>query len=583
MIKKAILSFSALIITQASSALTQSADSGSYCVALRGNGESEPSHWGALAQLIEKRGLPSRAAGGSSATVTFFWLDAMMQNSEIQDLNDQEKAAAVSLMLKSLLGFTQEMSKTQDGKNLTLFLGEAQKLKDSFNKKDSTDGDLKNYVTKLKSLSQFVDSQNWESATKLIQKGSNWGLINLNTVNDIATAIKEKNKNLSLFLISELKTSIQVFGAFNAATDNNLFFRSGVIDFKQLSSAFAKVAAFYSTKNATSETKELWRRFFSDCSGNTENLSWPQIQSQKPFCEDHLHIIFDKYFQDSTNVQVAADELLNQEIGKSLNVIATTAVITNSSVDEVDQAFKDYREQMRSDFGKSFYLKNANATNGFDAGEVKFGYWGEKKILQAIERGLKENFSDPKSARFFPLGSATWRDILAISPAEPGLAPLQKFNTSYGQKLYSAGGWSDLHPILALKASGCENVIYVTRKGGESLFAQGIAKRLLNLDRSWNFLETTPKEKAQQNSIINNEGDPADLQSLWSNLYNLGNPNSAFNQSIKNASEVLCTNWNDFDVKSQFIELIEDSYRSPLIKISKQLKQTGKIPGCTVD
>ena len=29
-----------------------------YCLALRGNGEAQPAHWGALANLVEKMGLP---------------------------------------------------------------------------------------------------------------------------------------------------------------------------------------------------------------------------------------------------------------------------------------------------------------------------------------------------------------------------------------------------------------------------------------------------------------------------------------------------------------------------------------------
>jgi hypothetical protein len=32
---------------------------GDYCIALRGNGEAAPAHWGAIAQLVEKLGLPS--------------------------------------------------------------------------------------------------------------------------------------------------------------------------------------------------------------------------------------------------------------------------------------------------------------------------------------------------------------------------------------------------------------------------------------------------------------------------------------------------------------------------------------------
>ena len=153
---------------------------------------------------------------------------------------------------------------------------------------------------------------------------------------------------------------------------------------------------------------------------------------------------------------------------------------------------------------------------------------------------------------------------MGLSPAEPGLAPLQEFSAN-GEKLYSAGGWSDLHPIAVLKAHGCGKVVYVTRRGGESLFGQGVAKRLMGFPEvPWERLSTSDSMKAI-NVVRNNQGNPADQTSLWSRLYNLANANSSFNRALNLADAVLCTDWNRFNItdKGAIDAMITEAYRAP--------------------
>jgi len=59
---------------------TPSHASADYCLALRGNGEAQPAHWGALAQLVENMGLPKAQSGGSSAAVSSFLLENIAAN-----------------------------------------------------------------------------------------------------------------------------------------------------------------------------------------------------------------------------------------------------------------------------------------------------------------------------------------------------------------------------------------------------------------------------------------------------------------------------------------------------------------------
>jgi hypothetical protein len=123
-----------------------------------------------------------------------------------------------------------------------------------------------------------------------------------------------------------------------------------------------------------------------------------------------------------------------------------------------------------------------------------------------------------------------------------------------GEEAVSAGGWSDLHPVLLLRASGCDKVIYVTRRGGESMFGQGVAKRLLGYDRDWADIKSV---------ALNNGGDRNDMTSLWSKLYNLANRQSSISQALQNADAVLCTDWDRFKVTNGIRDLIKDAYKSP--------------------
>ncbi|RYZ63878.1 MAG: hypothetical protein EOP09_16905, partial [Proteobacteria bacterium] len=54
-----------------------SAQAANYCIALRGNGELMPAHWGSLARTVETYGVPEMMAGGSSASVSTFIFESI--------------------------------------------------------------------------------------------------------------------------------------------------------------------------------------------------------------------------------------------------------------------------------------------------------------------------------------------------------------------------------------------------------------------------------------------------------------------------------------------------------------------------
>ncbi len=256
-------------------------------------------------------------------------------------------------------------------------------------------------------------------------------------------------------------------------------------------------------------------------------------------------------------------------IGAGIPSFPSTSVLMGSAYTDAKLAIAGYQKSLDPNFGGRF-TKIVNSPN-----DLKFGYWGKESDLSKIRKNLSAPFQDAKgrkydfsqdekSKRFFPLGQSQWIEALRSSPAEPGLAALQEISSPSGPVI-SAGGWSDLHPGALLKAYGCETTVYLTRRGGESLFAQGVAKRLLGIEEvPWAQLSTSDSAKAA-NVVRNNQGILNATPSLWNSLYNLGNPNSSYNTSLKVFDAVICTDWNRFNIQDNgaVANMIEESYNAP--------------------
>ena len=93
-----------------------------YCAAIRGNGELMPAHWGSFSKLVERYGLPSAMAGGSSASITMFLLESVSLNKLAK--SKIEKA----LLIKSFEGYFETLSQTKEGKAMLSLMSEKKKL-----------------------------------------------------------------------------------------------------------------------------------------------------------------------------------------------------------------------------------------------------------------------------------------------------------------------------------------------------------------------------------------------------------------------------------------------------------------------
>lgn len=539
-----------------------------YCLAIRGNGELAPAHWGGMSRIVETLGLPAKQAGGSSASISMFFMDAIATNSLVQKESLEEQKVVASLLIKSLQGYLLYLSQTQEFKDVQLLLQQSKNIA-------STQFGLE-LDQVLEILNSKTSTASLVKAKSLIEKAFKMGIINQKLYSQLVESanilITNTPSSQSLyhskrltFILSELQKTLSVFGKFNAESDVNLFFRPGIINFEGLANQLGRIANFYSQNNSAPASLGHMRSFVASCKEPARNSTWAELLVKRPDCQTQLMTAINAYFvQEAQNLNFAS-----HQVGKTIESYPTTSVLVGRAYTQAKAALSDYEKNMDPDFGNSFVVKNPE--------DVRFGYWG--KNASSLKSFLPQD--DEKSARFYSLGQTTWRTALSLSPAEPGLSPIIEF-TANNNSVISAGGWSDLHPVLVLKAAGCENVVYLNRRGGESLFAQGVAKRLFNFERSWDVLKTQsstpldPPDIGAKNGLLNNLGDPSDMTSLWSRLFNMANPNSSYNRALKEVDAVLCTDWNDFDSfkKDDVNVMIQNAYtssfyvnsRSPLYK-----------------
>jgi hypothetical protein len=602
------LTFATMIAMSSFGAIASSTQSytqeGSYCAAIRGNGPKVPSHWGSMARLTERYGMPSAMAGGSSASITMFLLESISINKMVS--TDVERA----LLIKSIEGYMETLSKTKEGKALIKLFTDKANIMALAQKLISTGGVPADNATKAEVMA--LQAKHMKEVQILLESSDLNELLNPEIKKYIKDAIglKQKYDNTSDEVIKsaleqqmnyrqlQIKYAFENFGNFNTVTDNTLFFRPGLIDFEKFAKLFGRMADFYAGYDLgrNNEVKKkvdgLIHTFIKACGTNSEGKSWQQIAVKKinisPTVEYTCRQILGKAVLDyrtESKIQEAKglkiNSRINDKIGKYISTFPTTSVIVGKAVTKYKKFHKDYLKATNDDIGKEFNLKY---------NQIKYGYWGNSPELRIIKRNLENkngfidgrgesiNLSqDRKSQKFKSLGESSWLSALSTSPAEPGLArllPIKDTNGKTIKNIISAGGWDDLHPTLVLRAVGCKNIVYVTRRGGDSMFGQGVIEKFTKIDGfdwdEWKGLS------ASQKKLKNAKGDISDLDSDWSKLYNLSNPDSSFSKSIELADSVWCTNWDDPKLKKGLKKLVKDGYDAPLYNRSNDFFAEGK-------
>lgn len=527
-----------------------------YCAAIRGNGDAMPAHWGAFSSIVQEQGFPTAMAGGSSASITMFLIESLSLNSTLQ--TNTEK----SLMVKSFQGYLEALTQTPEGRALNALLADQESIKELL----AIAGELN-----VDSLNLDLVQKHLESIQVLIESDDFRGLINpeflrytketIELVQRLKLTPNTRLEAQARYRQTQIKETIQSFGKFNAESDTSLFFRPGLIDFGGLAKVIGQMADFYTgrplkNERASTSVRQDLLQFLGLCTPNSEGKSWRQINDENPTCRQ----IFGRAvltYREARAQETDSHSRIYEPIGAHLATFPTTSVITGDAVQKYQEQKAQFALATESDFGSDFLV---------DQSELRFGYWGKEENLKQVAEQFQSNLiyqNDAKSQKFISLGDAPWLQALSTSPAEPGLASILSLDSN---KL-SAGGWSDLHPTLILQAHGCQNIIYISRKGGESFFAHGVIKKLTDIPGfEWDDYAGLSSDERY---LLNAEGQIHDVgvaASEWSKLYNMANPQSSIRRSMRAASKVVCTDWDRHNSRVDMNAMIEEAMNAVSIK-----------------
>lgn len=532
------------------------------CAAVRGNGGHLMAHFGGLAAVTENFGLVDGISGGSSAAVSVFFYESMIANPLLWTCGDrrcteEEVRPRLALMLKSMMG----------GVEALIELAGGQAFIDGLTQSSGGSNRMSEMMSYLKD--GFINPGRGPIRRRIVQRiadrimGQKIGEFE-NT--PLGRMVNDSHKNAlrayGLHMPPHRRWEILLAAQgldFNTE-DVSLFFREGLLDYEQLVNVIGRAGDFLSNRGPIASN--LWKTMFSDkCVAAAKGLTWTEMQQSADgaSCARFHREAFKRYTQ--ATVDGYEPSRLKEPVGAYLNTLVSNSVIIGEGVKKYREAHRQYRNLVEHGPSCSHYetgypqFRNAMAQIPFKLNfleEVRYGYWGRASDLAELEKGTSSRKDDMKSSLFMNLGTANWGYILRRSPAEPGLSKL----VPMGENMYSSGGWSDLHPIPALKDIGCEKVIYITRTNNvDSEYGQGITK-LFNI----------PED-------VNNK------------LYDINDPNSSTSQALRAADAVVCSNWNKLG-PLDFFGHFKDGYRAPVATENAEFKSQSKnlladpLPGC---
>lgn len=565
----------ATTMTLAASAVAQNKDN--YCVSLRGNGFRVFAHFGALAQVVESYGAPSAMSGGSSSTLTMYLADQIFQNPLVA--KDAEKTAFLLKLIEPLLNELLKLPEIEMGKELALKPDAQKKLKEILDQLKGAKG-----IGALPKIAKLYATEPvFRDFLALVQSETFKTLINPKATANIlfskelkaevqAAALARLGRELNeeemaavkAYRASQFNQALSSLQKFSVSTDANFLFREGLLNQEGLSQFLEPIARFLSVKNLEQSNLSSYKKFLSQCAEGSQGKQWSQIVSEKPACAKTLTSLATLIYKEQAdyntwkkNPSVAEykdratmkfrkwQDISNGKIGQSMPMLGMTSLLRGDAVQAFEVAQQDYLLTTDPQFGFQFEAK---------AQDFAVGYWGQQSALLKAERnilsssgfqtpnGQHYDFSqDEKSRRFVNLGEATWAELMSYSTAEPGQGAGRITQDARGQKVVTTGGWFDHLSAPLLKASGCDNVVAITRNKGDSKFGQEVFARMVT---------DGGKHISQINDTTVQAGDQSDVNSLWGKLFNVKNANSSANSSLRATDVVVCSFWDDIHANS---------------------------------
>lgn len=474
------------------------------CVGVHGNGNMIMAHFGSYARIVEHYGLFDGASGGSSGSVSLFLYESIFANKALRQCasgpcSPAEAGMRAGLLLKSLQGYLAYIAGVTD--EAAVFRG----LVPVYKKAKDQGMDALLVTDKLKARNLLVKLLESPDVRDIVNKE----LLHL-LKNSPDPAFHTKTVYEGLANTTEWRTD-----------DPIILVRPGVIDFGGLTRKIGRIANFYAGYGPADEAG--MKRFLDSCAiPDNRGKSWDEIAGKGEStteCGKKYFELLHQYRSKLLANEAGFPSRIDDDIGLYIPVLISTSIL------EGQRAAGRFAKARRN------FLAGKPLEWESDFADVRFGYWGREADLQLVQSNPRK-FADLKTKKFLALGQRKWKEALQYSPAEPGLSRAQEMSDSR----VSAGGWSDLHPVLPLQNLGCRAVVYVTRRGEESGFNRGIAT----------LLGMRPEEDAQLYPL-----DPAS-----------DGTESSYRLAVKQADGMWCTNWNDSKT-ADVAGTVADAYNAP--------------------
>ncbi len=462
------------------------------CAGIRGNGQNLFAHYGSLARHVEEYGAIKCAAGGSSGSITAFFVESMWASPDVHNCRRRPcriraRDARMSLMLKSVVGLV-DTGLFEDVETIADLIAGIQ----------------------AGGIEELLESDPEEGVAALIRLLRDLGPL----INPELFELFENSPD-PVFHATDIIEGLQK-GLQFIVDDPKVFLRTSVINFDAFATLVGVYGSFYAGYGpADRDGVSAW---LDACATPGIGLTWEEVAelpgTEGRTCGETFSDLFNAY-REAFAVHGGRNRA-DDPVGGYMPSFGVTGVLTGEAIVEWEAARAAWIAADPIPFEPNF-------------DDVGVGYWGQARELRRMALNLDRRFTDLSSEQFVPLGSATWREVLSSSPAEPGFSPGVPLSSGF----VSVGGWADPLRVTPLEALGARRTITINRLGGVGGFTESVT-RLLN-------------------------ASDAQIEALYSTV----DPASSFYVGLSEATGVWCTDWDGQGGDPNL--LFNDAYNSPLI------------------
>ncbi|NNE73265.1 MAG: hypothetical protein HKN26_06355, partial [Acidimicrobiales bacterium] len=304
--------------------------------------------------------------------------------------------------------------------------------------------------------------------------------------------------------------------------DPKVFLRTSVINFDEFALLFGRFGSFYAAYGPADRAGVA--AWLDACAVPGLGHTWEEVAAlpgtEGRTCGETFGDLFNAYREAFATE--GGPNRADDPVGRYLPSFGVTGVLTGDAITQWEAARVAWIAADPIPFEPDF-------------SDIGVGYWGQEHELALMARQLDRRYDDLISDQFVPLGSASWREVLSSSPAEPGFSPAVPLSSGF----VSVGGWADPLRVTPLKVLRPRQSITINRLGGVGGFTEAVT-RLLN-------------------------ASDADVAALYSTT----DPASSFYVGLSEVDGVWCTDWDGQGGDPNL--LFNDAYDSPLITDSRRL------------